>query len=413
VDYEEAYGLVKGKGADLDELLPGDLVATTNLRDLRRVLEMILVRTYCDWWAGSPDPNISQAIHGHIVKLQQKDRPLSIIRRTAAALAWVYTRLDHDSHDAYLLLEHVLRDLPEKDDGRTVPVAARGDMENTLSTWREDRGIPPHLEKLNLYEQEAWAEIARWEVRPASNWDGIWSTAAAARDVAMDQVPDVLMTAMMDALGGGLKMAQDAAAFAVRRQATVDAVRAVGHEVDSVRDLRGVPLEVLDRISAQSLTHGKIAAGLEGAGMGWGGLMFVAADIPALITLNLRFIGQIGATYGFECDTEQEKQFVLNLLGYSAADQGARVAFAHHLNQIALAEARRMPWRFMDQFAMVQVVKKVAEAMGIRLTHAKLAQLVPVLGAAVGAGVNYSFTHDNLVAARMMYRKRHMMEKCM
>ena len=36
----------------------------------------------------------------------------------------------------------------------------------------------------------------------------------------------------------------------------------------------------------------------------------------------------------------------------------------------------------------VQVIKKIAQALGMRLTKAKLAQIVPLVGAGVGAGFN-------------------------
>ena len=82
------------------------------------------------------------------------------------------------------------------------------------------------------------------------------------------------------------------------------------------------------------------------------------------------------------------------------------------LNRIAVAQAKRATWRQLEQQALVRLLQKLAQELGVRLTHKKLAQALPVLGGVVGAGVNYAYTHDNLEAAMMMYRKRYLIRKC-
>jgi len=48
----------------------------------------------------------------------------------------------------------------------------------------------------------------------------------------------------------------------------------------------------------------------------------------------------------------------------------------------------------------------VATTLGINLSTRKMAQVVPFLGAAVGAGVNAAFQNDVAAAARFAYRAR-------
>ena len=53
----------------------------------------------------------------------------------------------------------------------------------------------------------------------------------------------------------------------------------------------------------------------------------------------------------------------------------------------------------------------IARAVGIRLTKAKLAQVVPVVGAAVGSGFNAYYTARVCDAAYYLYRERFMAER--
>ena len=54
----------------------------------------------------------------------------------------------------------------------------------------------------------------------------------------------------------------------------------------------------------------------------------------------------------------------------------------------------------------VAATKRVAATLGINLSTRKMAQIAPVVGAAVGAGVNAAFQNDVTEAARFAYRAR-------
>jgi hypothetical protein len=54
----------------------------------------------------------------------------------------------------------------------------------------------------------------------------------------------------------------------------------------------------------------------------------------------------------------------------------------------------------------VAATKRVATTLGINLSTRKMAQLAPVIGAAVGAGVNAAFQNDVADAAQFAYRAR-------
>lgn len=65
----------------------------------------------------------------------------------------------------------------------------------------------------------------------------------------------------------------------------------------------------------------------------------------------------------------------------------------------------------MEQHAFVQLIQQIAKALGIRLTKAKLAQILPGVGAAVGGGFNAYFTDKVCDAAYYLYRERFLAAK--
>jgi hypothetical protein len=65
----------------------------------------------------------------------------------------------------------------------------------------------------------------------------------------------------------------------------------------------------------------------------------------------------------------------------------------------------------VKQLAFSRAVRDAAHALGLQLTRAKLAQVVPVTGAFVGSGFNTYFTSKVCTAAYYLYRERFLAQK--
>jgi len=151
---------------------------------------------------------------------------------------------------------------------------------------------------------------------------------------------------------------------------------------------------------------------VEGAGTGFVGLPGIPADIVALITLNLRAIGEYATYYGFDISSQEERLFAMNVLGLASSPTDASKGLAMaQLVRIAQDVAKKRTWKELEQHAFVQLIQQLAKALSIRLTKAKLAQVVPVAGAAVGGGFNAYFTAKVCDAAYYLYRERFLAAK--
>lgn len=427
MSHEAIYKLVKSAKATYEHMIPIQLLGIVDqpekLTELRITCEMILVRELDDWYVGEPTANISRAIHRFCERLAIRNGRKHlhrIIRTVGARLAWVYVKIDHDSDDAYMLVTHVLGHLEGKTDNRILSTDHVSELANRLAQWRDDRGMPRNLSKLTPHQREVWDEIARWEIDPISSTVDWSKKIDSLKDAVLSKIPDSISMPIADAMEGWMSALHDMSDKFVRKEALVKEVASDSEvtkanlRVEKIEDLRRVPLEILDKISLASLRGGKVLAGGEGVLAGLAGFVGMAVDIPSLMSINLRFINQIANTYGFDImASEEERLFAFSVLGASNTSQAAKATFLKQLNEIAVAVAQRKTWKHLNKSIIVQLLQQIAKIVGIRLTKKKLTQVVPILGSLAAGGSNYKFTHDNLVAARMMYRKRWLIEHCL
>jgi len=143
--------------------------------------------------------------------------------------------------------------------------------------------------------------------------------------------------------------------------------------------------------------------------------VFVAADIPTLVFINIRMLVQLAFIYGIDPSIPSEREYILNVMTLSAADQNERVEILINLDHVAKNSAQTgfLQRQIQDNLvgeAMRKMID-VAHRIAVRLTHAKLLQFVPFVGAAMAAGVNFMYTKEMTQNALMVFRKRWLIEK--
>lgn len=181
------------------------------------------------------------------------------------------------------------------------------------------------------------------------------------------------------------------------------------HDADDLAACEAAALRV------QAWSAGTSAA--TGGLTGWFGGAGAALDIPATITLAARNVRATGAAYGFSGESEEERVFRLILLEL-ATTQGfeARNDAMGRLNRVA-AELNDPGVRLVLEkgadWVVEKVLDRVARSLSTDLLKRKAAQVVPVAGAVLGAGINASFQTDVARAARYGYRQRWLMHRRM
>lgn len=265
------------------------------------------------------------------------------------------------------------------------------------------------------YEQRALSEIHAWK-NPEIGWFGqamniVNQPLDKAGDLvlATPGVGDVLRLSIQGLTG----LCNDLAQWSVRPEAIYEEFRKAGHSgIEGFDDIGAMDLEQVDRVVGWLDTKYKGIALVEGAGTGFVGMIGIPPDIVALIALNLRAIGEYATYYGFDVSQQEERLFALNVLGLACSPTDASKALAMaQLVRIAQDVARKRTWQVLEKNAFVKLIQQITKTLGIRLTKAKLAQILPGLGAAIGGGFNAYFTAKVCDAAFFLYRERFLAAK--
>ena len=264
------------------------------------------------------------------------------------------------------------------------------------------------------YDDQAIKAIHVWK-NPEIGWFGY---ALTTLNWPLGKTGDLLLSipglgdAIKYAVQGAVGVCNDLAHWSVPRDSIYNEFRKAGHEVRDASDILNLELEQIDKIVGWLDAKYKSAALIQGAGTGFVGLPGIPIDIVAILTLNLRAIGEYATYYGFDLSLPPERLFAMNILGLASSPDAAckQLAMAQ-LVKIAQDVARKRTWDQLNQHAFVQVVQQIAKTLGIRLTKDKLAQVIPITGAAIGGGFNAYFTANVCQAAYFLYRERFLAEK--
>lgn len=272
------------------------------------------------------------------------------------------------------------------------------------------------------YEKRALKQIHIWK-NPERTWlDGAVSVINWPLEKAGDAVMKVpgLSFAIQKSFTGILGVINDGSQWSVRPEAILkEYEKTHDTKITNLSEIYNLDLSVVDRTIGWLDTKYEGLALIEGAAAGGtsvlspaAALIAIPADIAALLTLNLRVIGEYATYCGFDISLPQERLFALNVLTYasSSTDQSKQVALAQ-LVRIARDVALKKTWQDLEKHLFVQAVKEIAQALSIRLTKAKLANVIPAAGAVLGGGFNAYYTDKVCKAAFYLYRERFLAEK--
>ncbi|MEN0053629.1 MAG: EcsC family protein [Mucilaginibacter sp.] len=159
-------------------------------------------------------------------------------------------------------------------------------------------------------------------------------------------------------------------------------------------------LQLKESYIKQQISIYQKTATVEGAVTGAGGILMGLADFPVLIGIKMKLLFSIAVLYGFDVKDYKERLYILYVfqLAYSSQQRRNQIYdllknwenYSIHLPR----DADEFDWRTFQQ--------EYRDYIDL----AKMAQLIPVIGAAVGAIVNYQLIALLGETAMNCYRMR-------
>jgi hypothetical protein len=147
------------------------------------------------------------------------------------------------------------------------------------------------------------------------------------------------------------------------------------------KEVTHLSLEQKEKLIYERINKYKKTAAIEGAGTGAGGILLSLADFPILLSIKMKLLFDIGAHYGFRVQQYEERLFILHLfqLAFSSDEQRKKTLHIIENWQIVKDQLTDLDWRTFQQ------------EYRDHIDLAKMLQMVPGLGAVVGAYANYHF----------------------
>lgn len=157
-----------------------------------------------------------------------------------------------------------------------------------------------------------------------------------------------------------------------------------------------LPLKLKEEKVRELLAKYKRIAAVEGAGTGAGGIFLGLADFPLLLAIKMRFLFEVGSVYGFDVNHYNERLFLLSVfqLAFSSEEQKEKT-----LHVIETWEDNHSLRQDIDWQKWQQDYRDYIDLV-------KIFQLIPGIGAVVGAYANYHLLDHLGQTAIQCYRLR-------
>ncbi len=236
---------------------------------------------------------------------------------------------------------------------------------------------------MNNYKQQAALELQFWKLEVMKKPSLAGNIATKVQEKINSYIPQKVH----DAITITIKQMVKAVLF--------------GSEITSPN----LPPTEMSLIHREALVKSKIdsyckTGAAEGGVTGAGGFLMSMADFPILIAIKIKLLYEIAALYGFNTSDFRERLYILHIFQLAfSSKKGAQKVLAQMENWdeklFLLPESG-------DDFDWQTFQQEYRDYIDL----AKLAQLLPVVGAAVGAVANYQLIKKLGKTAMMSYRMR-------
>lgn len=232
---------------------------------------------------------------------------------------------------------------------------------------------------MTKYELQAYEEIQQWKRKLLKRANIVQRLSKKAQVKINEKIPEKAHQIITDAIKNMVKATIAGSSFTTK-----------------TNDIRNMSLEDRDKELEQKISFYRKTATVEGAGTGAAGFLVGLADFPLLLSIKMKFLFEAAAVYGFDTKEYEERLFILHIfkLAFSSDEERRET-----LEIIENWEERKKEIMDMDWQEFLQEYRDYIDFV-------KMLQLVPGIGAVVGAYANYNLLDQLGEVAKNAYRIR-------
>lgn len=229
------------------------------------------------------------------------------------------------------------------------------------------------------YIMEVERELDFWKRKMTKRSSRISRVSKAAQTKINGLIPEKFHQVMTDSIKNMVKATLVGSNITTKKRSTLD-----------------IGLFEKDELLREKLSTYRKTAVVEGAGTGAGGILLGLADFPLLLSIKMKFLFEAASIYGYDTKDYEERLFILHifLLAFSSEEKRKETLFIIENWEQQKHVIADMDWRdFQQEYRdYIDLVK--------------MFQLVPGIGAVVGAFANYNLLDQLGETAMNSYRLR-------
>ena len=173
-----------------------------------------------------------------------------------------------------------------------------------------------------------------------------------------------------------------------------------GAKYTTSKPLMNMSLLVRENMVRKKIETYKTTAAVEGGVTGAGGILFGLVDFPVLIGIKIKLLFDIAVLYGFDINDYKERVYLLHIFELAFSSDSHRRDV--YLKMIDWENKSRNLPDDINQFDWRNFQQEYRDYLDI----AKMAQLIPVIGAPIGFVVNSRLIKKLGTTAMNAYRMR-------
>jgi hypothetical protein len=235
---------------------------------------------------------------------------------------------------------------------------------------------------MNHYEKEKYLELALWQRKMLRDPSLLNKLSKNIQNKINEWIPEKVHQAITETLKQMIRIVLFGAGYTTAKPL-------------SEKSLEFRETAVLKRIEFYRTT-----AAVEGGLTGAAGILLGLADFPILIGIKIKLLFDIASLYGFDIKDYKERVYLLHIF---------ELAFSSHIHRKKIylemtdwdEKSKELP-DDINQFDWRSFQQEYRDYIDL----AKMAQLVPLIGAPVGVFVNYRLIKKLGLTAMNAYRMR-------
>ena len=235
---------------------------------------------------------------------------------------------------------------------------------------------------MSLYESNAQIELRKWQKKMRRNPSLINRMSKGMQNKINKLIPEKVHKVLTETIKQMVK------------------VVLFGSRITTEKPRKEGSLEVREAVIEEKIKFFRKAAAIEGGVTGAGGILLGLADFPLLLGIKIKMLFEIASIYGFDVRDYKERLYLLYIfqLAFSSQEQRQKVYTQlenWNEQQSSLPEEiNDFDWRIFQQ--------EYRDYIDL----AKMAQLIPIIGAPVGLVANYQLLKKLGYTAMNAYRMR-------